>query len=128
MESFCESYRFKILIKDPNCFKNLKNSSCIDLILTNSPHSFQNSCVIETDLSDFHTMTVSVMKTTFEKLKPGIIQYRDYAQFSNDNFRKTFLENLSLENINTNSNGLEKFLQICMNTLDQMVTRRKKNT
>ena len=40
-ESFCESYRFKSLIKEPTCFKNLKNSFCIDLILTNSPYSFQ---------------------------------------------------------------------------------------
>ena len=34
---------------------------------------------------------------------------------------------LCLENINANSNGLAKFLQICMNTLDQMAPR-KKNT
>ena len=40
MEPFCELYRFKSLIKDPNCFKNPENSSCIDLILTNSPYSF----------------------------------------------------------------------------------------
>ena len=127
MEFFCESYRFKSLIKDPTCFENLENLSCINLILANSPHTFQNSCVIETGLSDFHKMIVSVMKTTFQKLKPRIVQYRDYAQFSNDNFRKNLLEYLSLENINTNSNGLEKFLQICMNTLDQMAPR-KKNT
>ena len=107
MESFCESYRFKSLIKDSACFKNLENPSCIDLILTNSPYSFQNSCVIET--TSFHKMIVSVMKTTFQKLKPRIVQYGDYTQFSNNNFRKKLLENLSLENINTNSNGLENF-------------------
>ena len=65
MQSFCESYRFKSLIKDLTYFKNPKYSSCIDLILTNSPYSFQNSCVIETGLSDFHKIIVSVMKTTF---------------------------------------------------------------
>ena len=126
MESFCELYRFKSLIKDPTCFKNPENPSCIDLILTNSPYSFQNSCVIETGLSDFHKMIVLVMKTTFQKLKPRIVQCRDCAQFSNDNFRKKLLENITLENVNTNSNGLEKFLQIGMNTLDQMVPRKKK--
>ena len=125
MESFCELYRFKILSKDSTCFKNPENPSCIDLILTNSPYSFQNSGVIETGLLDFHKMIVSVLKITFQKLKPRIVQYRDYAQFSNDNFRKKLLENFSLENINTNSNGLEKFLQICMNTLDQMAQRKK---
>ena len=128
MESFYESYRFKNLIKDPTCFKNPDNLSCIALILTNSHYSFQNSCVIETGLSDFHKMIVSVMKTTFQKLKPRIAQYRDYAQSSNDNFRKKLLENVTLENVNTSSNGLEKFLQICMNTLDQMVPRKKIHT
>ena len=72
MESFCESHRFKSLIKDPTCFKNPKNTSCTDRILTNSPYSFQNSCVIETGQSDFHEMIVSVTKTTFQKLKPRI--------------------------------------------------------
>ena len=58
MESFCESFRFKSLIKDPTCLKNPENPSCIALILTNSPYSFQHSCVIETGLSDFHKMIV----------------------------------------------------------------------
>ena len=38
---------------------------------------------------------------------------------------KKIRENLSSENINTNSNGLVKFLQICMNTLDKMAPRKK---
>ena len=33
------------------------------------------------------------------------------------------LENICLENINTNNNCREKFLQICINTLDQMAPR-----
>ena len=60
-------------------------------------------------------MIVSVMKSTFQ-MEPRIVKYRDYTQFSNDNFRKKLLQNLCLENINTNSNGLETFLQICINT------------
>ena len=74
-------------------------------------------------------MIVSVMKTTFQNLKPRIVQYRDHNQFSNDNFRKKLKEinfrKINLENINNNINGLEKFLQICVNTLDQIAPRRK---
>ena len=110
---------FNVSIDDPHM------EFCIDLILTNNLYSFQNSWVIETGPSDFHKMIVSVMKTPFQKLKPRIVQYRDYTQFSNDNFRKKLLEKLCLENINTNSNGLAKFLQICVNTLDQMAPRKK---
>ena len=40
-KSFCKLYRFKSRIKEPTCFKNLKNYSCINLILTRSPYSFQ---------------------------------------------------------------------------------------
>ena len=58
-----------------------ESPSCIDLILTNSLYSFQSFCVIETGLSDFHKMIVSVMRTTFQKLKPRIFQCRDYTQF-----------------------------------------------
>ena len=46
MKVFCDSYEFKNLIKDATCYKNPENPSCIDLILTNNPNSFQNSGVI----------------------------------------------------------------------------------
>ena len=65
METFCESYGLKNLLKVPTCHKNPQNPSCIDLIFTNSPLSFQSSGVTEIGLSDFHKMTVTVMKITF---------------------------------------------------------------
>ena len=37
----------------------LKEQTCIDSILTNKPHSFQNSYVIETGLSDFNRVILS---------------------------------------------------------------------
>ena len=86
MKSFCESYTLSSLIKEPTYHKNPQNPSCIDLILTNNPYSLQNSCTIETGLSDFHKMTVTVMKTTYEKLKPRITNYRDYKNFRDDTF------------------------------------------
>ena len=53
----------------PTCYKNHEKPSCIDLILTNCPCSFQNSCVIQTGLSDFHKMVATVMKGTLGKSK-----------------------------------------------------------
>ena len=72
MLGFCDTFDLKSLIKDVTGYKNPENSSSIDLILTNNPLSFQNSCVIETGLSDFHRMVVTVMKTSFERLKPRV--------------------------------------------------------
>ena len=50
MRNFCNSYNLNSLIKQPACFKNLENHSCVDLILTNKPRSFQSTCAIETGL------------------------------------------------------------------------------
>ena len=101
----------KKFIKVPTCHKNPQNPSCIGLILTNSPLSFQSSGVIETGLSDFHKMTVTVMRTTFQKLGPKIIHYRDYRKYNNYSLRQDLLSTLVMENINL-SNGLQKFIDI----------------
>ena len=76
MSGFCDTFGLKSLIKDANCYKNPKYPSSTDLILINNPHSFQNSCIIETALSDFHRIVVTVMKTTFERLKTRVINSR----------------------------------------------------
>ena len=81
---FCESYKSKGLMKEPKFFKNPEYPSCIHLILTTSPYNFQILCVIETGLSDFHKMTMTVLKTKFERLKPKIMHYCDCKTFLND--------------------------------------------
>ena len=35
MKSFCETYNLTNPIKQPTCYKNCDNPTCIDLILTN---------------------------------------------------------------------------------------------
>ena len=79
--------RVAFLVWVPTCYKNPKNPSCIDLILTNSQRSFQSSCAIETGLSDFHRLTVTVMKAFLRKLKPKVIHYRNYKRFCNKSYR-----------------------------------------
>ena len=72
MKSFCENYNFTYLIKQPSCYKNPVSPTCIDLILSKVPASLQSTCVIETRLSDFHIMTLTVMKKIFKKSNPGL--------------------------------------------------------
>ena len=66
----------------------------IDLILTNRDSNFQNTASIETGLSDFHCMVVTVVKGGFIKRGPKIINYRDYRKFDIDSFRKDLKERL----------------------------------
>ena len=54
LSTFCEIHNLKNLINEPTCFKNLAKRSNIDLILTNKPICFQNSCTYETGISDFY--------------------------------------------------------------------------
>ena len=56
-------------MKEPTCFKNPENPTCIDLILANKPLSFKNTYVIETGLSD-SSQNDSVRKIHFPKMKP----------------------------------------------------------
>ena len=87
MTNFCDTYNLKNLINEPTCFKSTDNPSSIDIILTNKKHSFQNSITVETGLSDFHKMTVTVMKRFFKKKDPIVIEYRDMKNFDGMKFR-----------------------------------------
>ena len=86
MKYFCQIYGSKNIDRDKTCFKNCINPNCMDLIITNRPKSFQESEVIETGLSDFHKMSLTVMKVFYNKQKPKIFQYRKYKDFSNEDF------------------------------------------
>ena len=81
LKEFCDLYNLKNLIKVPTCFKNPDFPTSIDVMFTTSYRSFHNSCAIETGLSDFHKMIVTVMKTNFQKKEPKKNQYRDYNIF-----------------------------------------------
>ena len=93
MSNFCESNNLSSLIKESTCYKNPKNPSSIDLILANSPHSFQCSSVVETGLSDFHKMIVTVMETTFQRMPAKIRNYRDHRHFDINIFRESIFMN-----------------------------------
>ena len=43
-ETFYQLHNLKRLLHEPTYYKNLNKSSCIDLVITNRPKSFQNSC------------------------------------------------------------------------------------
>ena len=88
LSNFLDEYHTKNLVKEPTCFMNPDNPSCIDLFVTNFPRSFMKTTTVTTGLSDFHKMTVTVMRTTFPKSEPHVIRYRDRSKFNNSDFCK----------------------------------------
>ena len=124
MQVFCSTHSFKCLIKDPTCFTSSSNPSCINLILTNKSRCFQNTSVIETGLSDFHKLTVSVMKASFLKKVPKIINYRNYKYFNNDIFRNELMYEIS--KIGLNLISCEQFEIIFMTILNKHPPPKKR--
>ena len=99
---FCNQYKLKSLNKNPTCYKNIDNPSCIDLLLTNSAKRFESTCTIEKDLSDFHKLVVTVTNEKHERMPLKVIQYRNYKKFDyaifNNNLRKQ-TKNLSFSEL-----------------------------
>ena len=118
MKSFCETYNLTNLIKQLTCYKNPDNSACIDLIVIKYPRTFQSTCVIETELSDFHLMTLNIMKKTFKKQRTRIINYRSSKHFSQEEFRKSLIDNLSSQIYVNNDDGFNRFCKISIDTLN----------
>ena len=121
---FCESYNLSSLIRESTCYKNPENPSCIDLFLMNSPNSFQNSSVVETGLSDFHRMIVTVMKTSFKRLPLKVRHYRDYSNYDNNIFCVSLFD--ELPKLNIEAIDLNKFITVCIDTLNNHVPSKKK--
>ena len=126
VRDFCRNYNLTSMINKPTCYKNPNQPSCIDLILTNCPNSFQHSCTVETGLSDFHKMTITVMKTTYKKLEPRIINYRDFKSFCNDSFRESLQQALSITSVNGCDEAYKGFITSCKKSLESHAPLKKK--
>ena len=63
MKCFCENNNFKSLIKQSTSYNNPDSPTCIDLLLTNAPRS---TCILKTELPDFHLMTCIVMRKSYD--------------------------------------------------------------
>ena len=106
MKCFCDTYNLKGLIKQPTCYKNPESPTCLHLLLTNSPRIFQSTCVLETGLSDFHLMTLTVMGKSFRKLQPRIINYRAKKNLLDETSKCCFLNQLRKEDFINNDRVL----------------------
>ena len=99
MKTFFDTYNLKNLIKEPTCFKNTENPSCIDFIVTNKERSFAHTKIIETGLSDHHKLVLTVLKTYYVRPKAKTVTYRCYKKFNEADFRHDLEEQLAKTNL-----------------------------
>ena len=93
LKNFLDLYSLKNLVKEPTCYKS-NTPKCIDLVLTNRNRSVQKTTTVETSLSDFHKMIVTVLKTTFPKQGPTVINYRNYKKYNENVFKNDLQQEL----------------------------------
>ena len=124
LTSFCTLFKLKHLIKEPTCYKNPDNPSCIDLFWINYARSFHNTCVFETGISDFHKLVVTLLQSKFESLPPKIISYRTYKHFNEKKNKDLFLSYLN--ELEMSDLSVDVFKMIFLNILNSFARVRKK--
>ena len=67
LKEYCDLYNLKNLIEIIICSKNPDFPTSIDVMSTTSYRNFHNSRTIETGLSYFHKMILTVRKIHFQK-------------------------------------------------------------
>lgn len=113
------------LIKKTKCLKNPECFSCIYLILINKPRSFQTKCVVGEGLSDFHTMTIFLLKKHFRKIPLKVISYRDVKKLDSERFMNFLQFNLREESTDYSKNP-DKCFEIIHTLLSTHASKKKR--
>ena len=93
-------------------------------MLTNSKNNIDETVVLESSLSDFHKLVVSVLKSYFKKEDPKVIYYRDYKYFDNEMFSNE-LEN-ELRKIGSLTLNYDIFKNVCMDAINKHAPLKRK--
>ena len=80
-----DTFSLANLISSSTCFKSLSGTS-IDVFLTNRTRSFHNPSITETGISDHHKLITSFSTSHFERIRPKIVECRNYKKFDETHF------------------------------------------
>ena len=94
----------------------------IESILTKLLAAGFNTSTINTGLSDYHKMVVTVLRKTFQRAQPKVVSYRDYKNFNNKLF-KSSLQNALNE---INRPDYIKFEEVFLETLKKHAPVKQK--
>ena len=107
-----------------NLPENLEKPSCINLFLTNSPRSFQNTQTIETGLYEFHKLVVTVLKMYLPNNQPKVITYRGYKNFDNSRFSEELMS--EIKKLGPLNKNISIFHNVSIEVLEKYVTEKQK--
>ena len=120
LSEFSLKYDSNNLVVEKTCFKNPENPRCIDLFLTKSVRSFENTSAFATGISDFHKMIVTVLKTSFPKSAPKKVIYRNYDNFNSNSFKGDLKKQLKY------TESYEFFENVLLNVLQRHASLKTK--
>ena len=123
LKNFLDLYSLKNLVKEPTCHKS-HTPKCIDLVLTNKSRSVRKTTTVESGLSDFHKMVVTVLKTTFSKQGPTVINSRNYKKYDENAFKSDLQQ--ELQKIDQSDLNYSSFETAFDRALDKHVPIKKK--
>ena len=78
----------------------------------------------EAGLSDFYKLDVTILRTSFEILRPKIIKDRNYKSFDEDKFRRLFKKRLN--ELKTDDITVDVFKMVFLNVLNKFASLTKK--
>ena len=100
--SCCTFFKLRSIVKQPTCYKNPENPSCMDLFITNCTRSFLNTSLYETGLSDFHKLVVTIYEQVLNHclINSDVYSKKCLNDFNTDDvtmdiFKMTFLNVLN---------------------------------
>ena len=73
-----------------------------------------------------HKMIVPVLKIYLQKREEKVINYRDYRNFSNEEFRQQVLKDILKATQNGDIVSYESFLSVCQGALDSRASKKQK--
>ena len=86
----------------------------IDLVFTSSNQSVQNSQAVETGLSNFHKMTITVLKTYFKQKKPITVTHRNHENCFNDIPRQLIFDEFAKMQVCNKMLPLQNHFNVCI--------------
>ena len=88
------------------------------MLLTNALRNFQSTFVLESRLSDFHLMTLTLLIKSFQRLQTRIINYRLY--------KNLFIKWVNKSRFCQNDKGFEKICNISTKFLKKHAPQKEK--